>query len=465
MSTDAQSLPNDVPLLKELVAQQSSTIDSLQRRLGQMEHQIAQLLRARFGPRRERVDSQQLPLFEIQTEPAAEVAVPLSESPVKAHTRRGGGRLQLPSDLPRERIEHDLEQKACPGCGQLRQRIGCETSEQLDYVPAQLKVIEHVRWKYACRACQEHVAIAAPPAKPIERGLPGPGLLAQIVVGKFSDHLPLYRLEDVFARAGAELPRTTLCRWARQTAELLQPLYQLFIARVRLSRVIHTDDTPVPVLDPLLPHTRTGRFWVYCGDADHPYSVYDYTASRKRDGPATFLRDYQGYLQADAFAGYDGIYAAGTVQQVLCWAHARRKFFEAKDSQPRKAHQALAFIARLYEVEREAKLLETEARQALRVARSRPLLGQFRDWLDQLLASRVAQEPAWTSGPLRPAALGRFGAVLRKRRAGDRQQLVGTRAATGCYWPQELAVPGQRSRRPDSRRAVQLHGQLQSQPG
>jgi transposase len=393
MSTDADSLPNDVPLLKELVVQQSSTIDALQHQLAQIEHQLARLLRARFGPRSERVDPQQLPLFEMKAESPAVSESPVGESIVKAHARHGGGRLKLPADLPRERIEHDLEQKACPGCGQLRLRIGCETSEQLDYVPAQLKVIEHVRWKYACRTCQEHVAIAAPPPKPIERGLPGPGLLAQIVVGKFSDHLPLYRLEDVFARAGAELPRTTLCRWARQTAELLRPLYQLFIARVRLSRVIHTDDTPVPVLDPLLPHTRTGRFWVYCGDANHPYSVYDYTASRKRDGPATFLKDYQGYLQADAFAGYDGIYAAGTVQQVLCWAHARRKFFEAKDSQPHEAHQALAFIARLYDVEREAKLLVAEARQALRAARSQPLLAQFRDWLDRLAPVVLPKSP------------------------------------------------------------------------
>ena len=223
--------------------------------------------------------------------------------------------------------------------------------------------MEHVRWKYACRHCQEHVAIAEPPAKPIDKGLPGPGLLAQVAVGKFSDHLPLYRLEDVFARGGVELSRSTLCRWARCTAQLLEPLYQLMVDRVRRSRVIHTDDTPVSVLDPMLPKTRTGRFWVYCGDPQNPYSVYDYTASRKRDGPASFLKDYQGYLQADAFAGYDGIYAAGTVKQVLCWAHARRKFFEAKEAQPRETHPALAFIARLYEVEREAKSLSAEARE------------------------------------------------------------------------------------------------------
>jgi len=144
---------------------------------------------------------------------------------VAGHVRRGGGRNTLPDNLPRERVEHDLaeQDKACPGCSRLRERIGSETSEMLEFVPAVLKVIEHVRWKYACRGCQEHVAVAPAPAKPLERGLPGPGLLAAIVVGKFSDHLPLYRLEDVFARSGVELGRSTLCRWARHTAKCWSP--------------------------------------------------------------------------------------------------------------------------------------------------------------------------------------------------------------------------------------------------
>jgi hypothetical protein len=159
---------------------------------------------------------------------------------------------------------------------------------------------------------------------------------------------------------------------------LLEPLYALMVERVRRSHVIHTDDTPVPVLDPTLGHTRTGRFWVYGDDRDNPYSVYDYTPSRKRDGPVKFLADYQSYLQADAFAGYDGIYAAGSVKQVLCWAHARRKFFEAKETRPREAHEALAWIGRLYEIEREAKNASSEERRALRQERAVPLLAELR---------------------------------------------------------------------------------------
>lgn len=225
------------------------------------------------------------------------------------------------------------------------------------------------------------MALAPRPTQPLDKALPGAGLLAAVAVGKYCDHLPLYRLEDVFARHGVELSRATLCRWARAGAERLRPLYERMVARVRASRIIWTDDTPMPVLDPQLDRTRKGRLWVYCGDRDHPYSVYDYTPSRKRDGPMTFLRDFSGYLQADAFAGYDGIYAARSVEQVLCWAHARRKFYEAKAAHPELAHQALAWIARLYEVERAAKGLSPDERLGLRQERSLPLLGQLRDWL------------------------------------------------------------------------------------
>lgn len=394
MSTDAPSLPPDVETLQRLVVELSTTVTTQQRQLEQLQHYVAQLLKARYGQRSERLDPQQLALFAEPSIPPAAPAPP-NETSVAAHMRRGGGRNALPENLPRERVEHDLAKhdKSCPGCGRLRERIGCETSEQLEFVPAVLKVIEHVRWKYACRDCQEHVAVAPAPAKPLERGLPGPGLLAAIVVGKFSDHLPLYRLEDVFARSGVELGRSTLCRWARHTAELLEPLYRRLVERVRAAHVIHTDDTPVQVLDPSLPKTRTGRFWVYVGDEKNRYAVYDYTTSRKRDGPVTFLKDYRGYLQADAFAGYDGIYATGFVRQVLCWAHARRKFHEAKDAQPIEAHAALAYIARLYDVEREAKLLTPDERLRLRRERALPLLNEFHAWLERLRHDVLPKSP------------------------------------------------------------------------
>jgi transposase len=214
-------------------------------------------------------------------------------------------------------------------------------------------------------------------------------------------HLPLYRLEDIFGRHGVEFSRATMCGWMRQSAELVLPLYELMKRRVLASRVIHTDDTPVEVLDPSLPHTRTGRFWAYVGDRRNPYVVYDYTPSRKRDGPAEFLKDYQGYLQADAFGGYDGSYtgSGGKIIEVGCWAHARRKFFEAKETASQPAHEALARIGQLYALERQAQeaQLAPEQIQALRQEKSLPLLTSFRPWLDALREKTLPKSPVGTA--------------------------------------------------------------------
>jgi transposase len=391
------------------IAEQTATIESLVDKLAKLEHYVAQLLRERYGRRSEQLDPQQRVLFELEGDSLP--APPAKEIAVQSHRRKGGGRLVIPDHLPRKIIEHDLpaSEKSCPCCGTERLRIGFDKSEQLDLVPASIFVLEHRRWKYACRACEEEVAIAAAPPKPIAKGLAAPGLLAAIGVGKFSEHLPLYRQEDILFRQGVNLPRSTLCRWVIEAAQLLQPFYELLKSQVLQSKVIHTDDTPVKVLDRLLSQTRTGRFWVYCGDHMHPYTVYDYTASRKRDGPAALLGDYAGYLQADAFAGYDGIYAGGSVIQVLCWAHARRKFFEAKESSPTLAHVALGFIARLYAVEKplnqisyrldnrdqieDAILKWYRARREARQREALPILHEFRLWLAKAQGEALPKSP------------------------------------------------------------------------
>jgi len=399
MDTDVAKLPSDIETLRSMVTEQSTTIASLTSQLAKLQHYVEQLLRARYGPHGEQLDPNQLVLFDTTRGEEEKKASPPAVV-VKQHERRGGGRQELPDSLERKVVEHDLaeDQKQCPGCGTERSRIGCEESEQLEYVPPKLFVLLHRRWKYACRRCQEHVAIAPPAAKPIEKGLPGPGLLAAVVTGKYSDHLPLYRLEDVFFRSGVELARSTLSRWALATAQLLRPLYDFMIQEILQSRVIHTDDTPMPVLDPELPHTRTARLWTYVGDWRHPFTVYDYTTSRKRDGPQQFLNGYAGWLQADAYGGYEGIYAAGSVKQVLCWAHARRKFYEARTVQPDEAHAALAFIARLYAVEDELNNLRYtisqtsdlvqvtrkwhRERRRMRRKKSLSVLDEFKKWLE-----------------------------------------------------------------------------------
>jgi transposase len=478
MSIDTIHRPNDLSLCHQIIDEQQSTIDQLQRELAQSRHFVEQLLRSRYGPRSERVDPNQLSMFgsedvgDSAPAPTPEEAASLF---VREHVRRGGGRGRLPDHLPREVVDHDLADvdKSCPCCGETRQRIGCETSEQLEFVPAVLKVIEHRRWKYACRRCEEQVAIAPVPDKPIAKGLPGPGLLSSVVVSKYADHLPLYRLEDVFARSGVELSRSTLCRWALQAAAILEPVYQAMVERVRSSESIHTDDTPVPVLDASLPKTRTARLWVYCGDWRNPYTVYDYTTSRRRDGPVEFLKGFEGYLHADAFAGYDGIYAAGNVKQVLCWAHARRKFYDARTVQPEFAHVALAYIARLipHRTRRQKNNQRRWTRQRARVAGfastafgpATTTVVAFARRVSPVAAGhrpeRAAQESHRPSVAVRAATLGRSGPLLREWRAQHPQQSERADGSSRGDRPQELFVPAQRQRRQGGCGPLQHHGQ------
>lgn len=410
MSKDA-SLPTDIATLQrmlleervrhhQVVASMSDTICAQQRKLEQQEHRFALLLRQLYGPRRERFDPDQLTLFSAN-ELAAIVeetapCVASDETATSARRRRKGhGRRQLPADLKRETILYELsdDQRRCPECGEARGEIGRERSEQLEYIPPQYKVLVHERVKYACRHCQEHVAVAAKPPQPLEKGLPGPGLLAHTVLSKYGDHAPLYRQEDVHARHGIILRRSTLCDWIAAAADLAEPLYRRMCQLVLESRIIWTDDTPVKLLDPVLGRARTARFWTYLGDVRRPYTVYDFTDSRARDGPRSFLKDFSGYLQADAYGGYDGIYAGGQVMEVACWAHARRKWHEARTTDPPRAHHALALIQRLFEIEEEFRDVEPDVRRAARQERALPLLSKFRAGLDSGCADCLPKSP------------------------------------------------------------------------
>jgi transposase len=302
------SLPNDVALYHELIRQQAASLENAQRRIEQLEHAMDVLLRQKYGPRSERLDPNQLRLFTEESDepvPSADPEVVPESSAKPKRTWKRRGRQTVPEHLPRVPVVIELteHERACPGCGALRPHFDDEISEQLDYVPASLFVHQFIRRKYACRVCQEHVAIPPKPRQPIDKGLPGPGLLAHVITNKFAYHLPLYCQEQLLAHYGVTISRSTLCGWLAQSVELFAPLYTLMTMRVRGSRIIWTDDTTVPVWDPTLPKTRTGRFWVYLGDVLNPYCVYDFTPRRSRDGPERFLEGFAGYLQADAFAG------------------------------------------------------------------------------------------------------------------------------------------------------------------
>jgi transposase len=316
---------------------------------------------------------------------AAHIGSWAKPAPVVAK-RPGHGRQRLPKHLERRHVTYELpaEDQHCPSGQAQLTRIGDAISERLEYVPASLLVLEERCAQYACpQGCT--VRTATKPMQPIEKGLPGPGLLAQVAVSKYADHLPLHRQTEIFTRQGVTLSRQTLCDWMGRAALLVAPLVALMQERALQSKALQTDDTPVAVLDPTLPRTKTGRIWTDVGDAAHPYTVYDYTPDRSRAGPDRFLQPFRGYLQADAYAGDDALYRdpARGVTEVACWAHCRRKFFEARDADLMRAMVLLAYIRLLYAVEQEARDLALDAagRRALRQERSLPILTDIEAYL------------------------------------------------------------------------------------
>jgi transposase len=383
---NSNNLPNEVTECHQIILQMREQMQSMQ---GQLEA----LLRARYGSKVESFTPGQLRLFEDATEHTqeAEVLIAPNETVSKAH-----GRKRISKDLPRDPRVYDVSASEipCPGCGEDRQVIGEEKSEQYDYSPASIKVIEHIRLKRACRSCAEHVVIAPRPASVIEKGMAAPGMLAYIATSKYADHLPLNRLEGIFKRDGASISRSTMCDWMAGTARCLLPIYERIKELVRGSKIIWTDDTPVKLQDrDHERNIRTGRVWVYIGDSENPLTVFDFTDSRKRDGPLNFLQDFRGYLQADAFSGYDCIFAGGRVKEVACWAHARRKFFDALSTNSAVCSTALRMIGELYAIERRTHDYDDLQRLNERRVECAPILQRLKDWLDQQKLVSLPKSP------------------------------------------------------------------------
>jgi len=383
--------------LERVLDETAASYEELRQEHSAVLEQLALYKQWAHGRRRERIveGEGQQHLFDLAPEDGPED--PSDSEPqeqrqeVTAHSRRRRKRQLDLSRLPHHRHELDLPEaeKTCSCCGRAKDRIGEDITKILEYEPSKLEVHEHVRPKYACRYCKDGVSSPQPPPRPIARGIAGPGLISQIIVSKFGDHLPLYRLEDIFVRHGIHLPRSTLCDWVRAAGDLLLPLYDLQRQQAIQSAVMWTDDTPVTVLVGGEEGSRQGRFWTYVGDDEHPYSVYDFTMSRSRDGPQRFLQAFRGYLHADAYAGYDAIYlrSGNEIIEVACWAHARRKFFDARKNYPREAHQVLEWIRQLYDIEDRARELAAEARCELRRAEAEPVLDKLEVYLAELVRS------------------------------------------------------------------------------
>src|ERR1022692_1461654 len=376
------------PALSHLVLAQMERIENL-------ELQVAKFRRAQFGPKSEKAafNQDQLALclsgcvIESQQPVQAEQQQVSAEKPARAQNKSRA----LPPHLPREVRTYLPKDTKCPCCdGQLR-KLGEDTSEMLDYMPASFFVIRHVRPKMSCRKCS-CVVQAPAPDRVIDRGLPGPGLLAHVVTAKFCDHQPLYRQSQIFAREGVELDRSILARWVGEAAALLAPVAEVLRRYVLATDKLHGDDTPLPVLAPGTGKTKTGSFWTYvrdnrpAGDKTAPAVWFAYSPNRKGEHPQRHLAKFEGILQADAFAGFNKLYEGGVIQEAPCMAHIRRKFFDlmkAHDSPI--AAEAVQRIAALYLIEKEIKGRLADERCAVRTARAKPLFDDMRRWLEQAL--------------------------------------------------------------------------------
>jgi len=408
--TPNTDLPNDISTLQHMVRQLLSNVNEQAREIVDLQSQLEWLKRHTFGRRSEKLDVNQLTLFEGIADTADQEDDSAESNPTPAGVaekskKHRNGRRPLPAHLPRERIEYhpSEEELIYPCCGQAKQVMGEEITEELDYVPASFVVRQHVRAKYVCKHCQEGVVIADLPPRPIEKGRPGTGLLAHVLTSKYADHMPLHRQEGIFKRHGVDIHRSTMCDWVRDCAELLSPIVRYMKQVILQSKLINTDDTSVPILDGSRTQTRKGYLWAYIGDKCTV--VLDYTPTHSRDGPMAFLGDYGGYVQADAYQGYGAFFENGDATEVGCWAHARRKFYDAQTTDPRHAHEMLALIGKLYDAERQAKQNELGALaiKELRQQRSRPILDEIgphlEDWSIALLPkSPIGQAVSYARG-------------------------------------------------------------------
>ena len=415
---DLNALPDDVEALKQIIRNFAQAFESLQQ-------QILNLRRAQFGASSERIAGQGELFSEVVSLP-----VPPVQKEAISYERQRRGRPALPKDLPRLRIDYDLTEQQKNEFETLT-RIGEERSETLDYIPAKLQVVEHVRAKYAgtkTDAVRTVVCAAMPPA-PLPKSNASPNLLAHVLVSKYADHLPLNRIEGIFQRHGVELARSTLCDWVLGSTEFLGVLYEALKKHLFAAPRLHADDTIIPLQQAGRARTVQARLWAYLGAGakferaqwvEHPAAVlYEFTDDRRGVHVQRMLSAYKGYLQADAYAGFDALYATGCIIEVGCWAHARRKFFEIAQAAPKDtrtaAHDALDWIGALYAIEKSIRDEPPDKKQHAREHQARPVLEQFRSWLDATLRSVLPRSP--TAGAI-GYALNNWSALTRYTESG-----------------------------------------------
>lgn len=386
LRTLAAELIDKITQQSQAIAERDSAIVYRQAKIDKLSHELATLKRWKFGRSSELLNAGQISLLDETLE--ADIAA--IEEELKALTpaaktdtqaRQQPKRSALPAGLPRVDIHHEPDSTTC-GCGCQLKRIGQDVAEKLDYTPGVFTVEQHIRGKWACAQCE--TLIQAPvPAQIIDKGIPTAGLLAQVLVAKYSDHLPLYRQEQIFGRAGVALPRSTLAQWVGICGVQLQPLVDALKGTILSHPVLHADETPVEMLKPGNKKTHRAYLWAYAPGAfeDLKAVVYDFCESRAGEHARTFLGEWKGSLVCDDYAGYKAGFMSG-ITEAGCMAHSRRKFFDLHaSSKSQIAGQACAYISQLYDVEREVKYLTAEERLRIRQAKSKPLADAFHQWM------------------------------------------------------------------------------------
>jgi len=386
---------------QQLIEQRDAQLKERGALIEKLKFELARLKRWRFGTHAEALSAEQLALWEADLD--GDIAALQSRvDALEAHQAESSSgndrppkgqpkRRVLPESLPRLEVLHDLASKDCPECGEGLHRIGEEVSEQLDIVPAKFFVRRHVRPRYCCRMCQT-LHIAAMPAQPIDKGIPAPGLITHVATGKYLNHLPLYRQEAEFERMGVPIPRSTMAGWFGELEVLLEPLVQRLIEVLLAERIVHADETTVPVLDPGAGQTATGYLWAY---RSSPFSAlqavaFDFAMSRAGEHPSGFLAPFAGTLLVDGYSGYNGVLARQDITEAGCMAHARRMFHDIEQATASPiARSALVQIGSLYAIEATIKHLPADERTAQRQARAGPVLDEFKRWLD----AKHAQSP------------------------------------------------------------------------
>jgi transposase len=369
----------------QIIEALKTNLQILEQKYEALQQQMNNLLRSKYGKSSEKQSPPEEDNSLAENEPSE--SIENNETITYTRKKRNGHR-NKPDTLQRIRIEYLLSDLTCPcGCGNQLHKIGEVITEQLEIIPAKIYIKQHVRFKYAGCTHQDKVITAVMPNQPIDKGFAGPGLLADVLVKKYDDHLPLYRQSEILARHGIDLSRKTMCDWVMQCADILKPLVDAMKPDLLSSPKIHTDDTTVPVLKEGGGTTNTGRLWVYYG-CEPTCTIYEYSPDRKQKWAVEFLKDYHGYLQADAYSGYDKIYGAGQIIEVACMAHARRKFFEIAQANNKNtgsktgiAVTALSYIGKLYKIEEKIKNLSLSAKKAIRKRQAKPILKYYKKWL------------------------------------------------------------------------------------